>query len=240
MRIKHIRPKNRTGRNPLTGVRRSSKIDMTDRSVILSMKTTSQAAEAPSKREQILNAAITVFSTRGYRATLVDEIAHEAGVAKGTLYLYFRSKKEMYLEAFRENVEKLHKLTLERLDEAHTTWDKIKAFITVRLEFAETHKDFLRIYLSEFVGTLMGRGEWSEQLRALLRRETDVLRDVFRKGIKAGEVRDVPVEQLVSMLYYTVGGITTSRVTEICLTEAQLDPDLIVELLRKGLGPPGE
>jgi len=212
---------------------------MTDQSVI-PVQTTIRPAEAPSKREQILNAAVTVFSTRGYRATLVDEIAQEAGVAKGTLYLYFSSKEEMYLEAFRENVEKLHKLTLERMEGAHSTWDKIKAFIAVRLEFGETNKNFLRIYLSEFVGTLMGRGEWSEQLRAMLRRESDFLRNLFREGIKAGEVRDVPVDQLVSMLHYTVGGIMTSRVTEIRLTEAHLDPDMIVELLRKGLGPPGE
>jgi len=212
---------------------------MTDQSVI-PVQTTIRPAEALSKREQILNAAVTVFSTRGYRATLVDEIAQEAGVAKGTLYLYFSSKEEMYLEAFRENVEKLHKLTLERMEGAHSTWDKIKAFIAVRLEFGETNKNFLRIYLSEFVGTLMGRGEWSEQLRAMLRRESDFLRNLFREGIKAGEVRDVPVDQLVSMLHYTVGGIMTSRVTEIRLTEAHLDPDMIVELLRKGLGPPGE
>jgi len=194
--------------------------------------------ESSSKREQILNAAVVVFSTRGYRATLVDEIAQKAGVAKGTLYLYFKSKEEMYLEAFRENVERLHEQTLERIENARSTWDKIKAFVIVRLEFGETHKDFLRIYLSEFVGTLMGRGAWSEQLRAMLQRESDLLRDLFRKGIEAGEVRDVPVEQLVSMLHYTVGGIMTSRVTEIRLTEVQLDPDMIVELLRKGLGPP--
>jgi len=191
-----------------------------------------------SKREQILKAAVTVFSSRGYRETLVDEIAQEAGVAKGTLYLYFKSKEEMYLEAFRENVERLYEQTRQRIEEALSTWDKVKAFIIVRLEFGETNKSFLRIYLSEFIGTLMGRGEWSEHVRAVQKRESDLLRHVFRKGIEAGEVRDVPVDQLVAMLYYTVGGIMTSRVTGIRLTEVQLDPDLIVDLLRKGLGPP--
>ncbi len=202
------------------------------------MKTTNQAAEPSSRREQILNAAIAVFSRRGYRATLVDEIAQEAGVAKGTLYLYFGSKEEMYLEAFREHVEKLHKRTLARMQEAQSTWEKIKAFVVVRLEYGEENKDFLRIYLSEFVGTLTGRGEWSEQLRAMFKRESDVLRELFQRGIEAGEVRTVPVDQLVSMLRYTVGGIVTSRVTGINLADTHLDPDLVVELLRKGLGTP--
>ncbi len=212
-----------------------SKTKLTDQSVS-SMRATSRTAEPPSKREQILDAAVSVFSTRGYRATLVDEIAREAGVAKGTLYLYFDSKEQMYLEAFRENIEKLHHLTIARMEEASSTWDKIKAFVTVRMEFGETNKGFLRIYLSEFVGTLMRRGEYSEQLRGMLRRESDFLRNLFQKGIEAGEVRAVPVDHLVSILHYTVGGIMTSRVTEIRFTDAQLDPELVVDLLRKGFG----
>jgi len=72
----------------------------------------------------------------------------------------------------------------------------------------------------------------------MLRRESDLLRDVFQQGIANGEVRAVPAEQLVSMLHYMVGGIMASRVTEIRLTEADLTPDLIVDLLRKGLGSP--
>ena len=48
----------------------------------------------------------------------------------------------MYLEAFRENGEKLHELTVARMGEASSTWDKIKAFVAVRLAFGETNKDF--------------------------------------------------------------------------------------------------
>ncbi len=202
------------------------------------MRANHQIAEQTSKREQILDAAVRVFSTRGYRATLVDEIAQEAGVAKGTLYLYFASKEEMYFQAFRVNVEKLHEATIVRMEEVSSTWDKIKAFITVRLEFGETHKEFLRIYLSEFAGTFTGKGEWSEQLNELLRRESDLLRNLFRQGIEAREVRAVPADQLVSMLHYMVAGVMASRVTAIRITEAELNPDLIVDLLRKGLGLP--
>ena len=58
----------------------------------------------------------------------------------------------------------------------------------------------------------------------MLRRESDLLRDVFQQGIAAGEVRAVPAEQFVSMLHYMVGGIMTSRITEMRLTEAELTP----------------
>ena len=198
--------------------------------------TPDQAAESPSKREQILNAVVTVFSTRGYRATLVDEIAREAGVAKGTLYLYFQSKEQMYMEALRENIEKLHALTVARMEEASSTWDKIKALIAVRLEFGKAHKKFLRIYLSEFAVSYAARGKSSERLRTLVQKESELLQRVFEKGIRAGEVRAAPPEQLVAILQDIVRGIMASRLTGFRSSESELDPDLIVDLLRKGLG----
>jgi len=197
-----------------------------------------QTADHPTKREQILDAAVKVFSTRGYRATLVDEIAQEAGVAKGTLYLYFGSKEDMYLQAFRENVEKLHELTVERMQQAASTWDKIKAFVAVRLEFGEKHREFLRLYVSEFAGSFTQEGEWPKYLKGLLGREADLLRDLFRRGIEAREVRAVPLDQLVSLLHYMVAGFMASRVTNIRITDVDLNADLIVDVLRKGLGPP--
>jgi len=48
-----------------------------------------------SKREAILNAALEVFSEKGYHPATIDEIAERAGVGKGTVYSYFRSKSEL-------------------------------------------------------------------------------------------------------------------------------------------------
>lgn len=202
----------------------------------LSGSVSDQAAQSPSKREQILDAAVTVFSTRGYRATLVDEIAQEAGVAKGTLYLYFQSKEQMYMEALRENIEKLHALTSARMEEASSTWDKIKALVAARLEFGKTHKDFLRIYLYEFAVSYAAQGKVSQRIKALVQKESDQLRCIFEKGIRAGEVRAAPPEQLVAILQDIVRGIMAGRVIEMRPSESELNADQIVDLLRKGLG----
>jgi len=48
------------------------------------------------KHEAILAAALTLFGHYGYRRTSIDDIAQEAGIAKGTVYLYFRSKEEIF------------------------------------------------------------------------------------------------------------------------------------------------
>src|SRR6476620_6515282 len=59
------------------------------------------AAEQPGKREAILAAALEEFSARGFAAARLDDVAKRAGVAKGTIYLYFRDKETLFQELVR-------------------------------------------------------------------------------------------------------------------------------------------
>src|SRR5947208_9373217 len=61
----------------------------------------------PDRREQLLDAALTVFSAEGYSAAKVSDIVGRAGVAQGTFYLYFRSKQEVVLALFERFQEAL-------------------------------------------------------------------------------------------------------------------------------------
>lgn len=66
------------------------------------MSATSRAAAAADKRRQILDAAISVFATRGFHACRVSDVADEAGVAYGLVYHYFGSKEEILSTLFSE------------------------------------------------------------------------------------------------------------------------------------------
>jgi TetR/AcrR family fatty acid metabolism transcriptional regulator len=59
------------------------------------------------KRERILRAAVKVFARSGFYAARVSEVAKAAGVADGTIYLYFKSKDELLVSLFEDRVEKL-------------------------------------------------------------------------------------------------------------------------------------
>lgn len=54
------------------------------------------------RKQQIYQAAITCFGCQGYHLTKMDDIAEEAGLSKGTLYWYFKGKKELFISLFRE------------------------------------------------------------------------------------------------------------------------------------------
>jgi AcrR family transcriptional regulator len=55
-----------------------------------------ETAGTPGRGQEILEAAETVFARRGYAQTTMEEVAREAGVSKGSLYNYFRSKKDLF------------------------------------------------------------------------------------------------------------------------------------------------
>src|SRR5579859_3863643 len=59
------------------------------------------------KRERILDAAVRVFASKGFHATRVSEVAKAAGVADGTIYLYFKSKDELLVSLFEDRLERL-------------------------------------------------------------------------------------------------------------------------------------
>lgn len=63
------------------------------------------------KRQRLLDAATELFTNQGYRKTSMDEVARESGVAKGTLYLYFKNKSDLLIHCIaREKVTYIHRL----------------------------------------------------------------------------------------------------------------------------------
>ena len=60
-----------------------------------------RAAQQNARREAILAAALAEFSARGFAATRLDDVARRAGIAKGTIYLYFRDKERLFQELVR-------------------------------------------------------------------------------------------------------------------------------------------
>lgn len=89
------------------------------------------------KADQIMNAAIDKFAEKGYYSTKIADIAEEAGIAKGTFYLYFKSKKDLMLELIRMHASLLKESI--NLDECSFKENNIEQFIA---EFIKCFLDF--------------------------------------------------------------------------------------------------
>jgi AcrR family transcriptional regulator len=146
------------------------------------------------RRCAILQAARTVFASQGYANTIVDDIATEAGIAKGTLYLYFPSKEQIYLAALLEEARQLDADSRAAMNGAATWRDKLGAYLQVRLRYFETHQDFLRIYMTEFRGMCMQGKPLSAEFIHLVHEGEAQLAQMFAAAAARGEIRPVDPE----------------------------------------------
>jgi TetR/AcrR family fatty acid metabolism transcriptional regulator len=80
------------------------------------------------KRANIVDAAVEVFAEKGYRSARVSDIARRAGVADGTIYLYFRNKEDLLLTIFEEKMEELLTSLEAALDGLDAPLDRARAF----------------------------------------------------------------------------------------------------------------
>src|SRR5688572_15258121 len=143
------------------------------------------------RRAGILKAARCVFARQGYADTIVDDIAGQAGIGKGTLYLYFKSKEEIFLAALTEDARRLEDLTRERMQASPTWQGKLQAYVDVRLEYLDSNEDFVRIYLAEIRSMLVRGKKMSSDFFQCIRESEDHLSQVFAAAIAKGEIRDL-------------------------------------------------
>src|SRR5579863_2370256 len=153
------------------------------------------------RRTGILKAARKVFARHGYDGATMDDVAEACSIAKGTLYLYFKSKRQIYLGVLKEDLQCLRQETGCAIEAAHTAADKIRAFITTRFDFCERHRDFFRIYNSDISAIFITAQPMQKDLREFYLDQARILADIISDGIRAGDLRDVPAQAAAFAIY---------------------------------------
>jgi AcrR family transcriptional regulator len=143
---------------------------------------------------ELLSAALDLFVERGYAATRLDDIASRAGVSKGTLYLYFANKEELFKALVRENIIVL----LDRFrNEIATSAAPADSLIEQFLR--SWWRDFGATRLAGIAKLIMAEaGNFPEVARffhgKVIQRNGELLGSIIRRGIERGEFRPVDVE----------------------------------------------
>src|SRR5262245_9262774 len=100
------------------------------------------------REAEILQAARQVFARRGFADASMEEIAQVAGLAKGTLYLYYDSKRELYRAALRAGIVELCDVLEKAVAKAPTLSAQLEIYVSTKVAYFDQHRDFFRIYLS--------------------------------------------------------------------------------------------
>ncbi|MCB1078649.1 MAG: TetR/AcrR family transcriptional regulator [Verrucomicrobiae bacterium] len=153
------------------------------------------------READFLAAAEQLFAEKGFHGASMEEIASAAGYGTGTLYLYFKSKGDLYQRL----IEMRHDAYLAGLNEAigatDDPGDRLRAVVRYLFSFFRKERRFLAIYVSEFLSghdrLSAGLGETALKQRGAC---DAVVESVVRDGIAAGAIRPLDPELIKATL----------------------------------------
>lgn len=168
------------------------------------------SAERPTrggdKRQRILDAAVRVFAKKGFYATRVSEVAKAAGVADGTIYLYFKSKEELLVSLFEDRVERLLAFLQTELPSSASAPEKLRRIIELQLGLLEGERN-----LAEVITVILRQSSklMKEYAAPKFTAYLDAIARVVADGQAAGELRsDVSPHLAARAIFGALDGIT--------------------------------
>lgn len=198
------------------------------------MGRTKQDVVCEFRTAEILEAARKMFARKGFNGTTVDDIAEAAGLAKGTVYLYFPSKRDIYLAALRQGLTGLIEGTRRAVSAAETPAAKLRAFVSTRLQFAEDNRDLAPILQAEFANLVLphvGRG-----FRNLYLEQVRTLRLILEEAMEFGEIRAVRADVAAMMIYDMTRSLVMQRRMGWSKASLEEDLEMLLGLIWDGLG----
>jgi len=177
----------------------------------------SQAFTGTSKRERILRAAVDVFAEHGYFNAKVAQIAKAAGVADGTIYLYFDGKEDLLITIFREYTRN-YLQTLERsLSNINRAEERLKIAVRHHLETLGRDRALAVVSQVELRHSLKFMSLFSQQE---VKDYLNVIRKIVEHGQQEGTFRRNVHPQLVAKAIF---GVLDEMVTSWMLSDKEFD-----------------
>lgn len=141
---------------------------------------------SPEKRLRILEAAVRLFTTRDYHEVLVDHIAEQAGVGKGTVYRYFPTKEALFMELVHLAVDRAGEVIRAGVETRDSAMIRLRRAVTMTLEYFRRNEPLLAILYHDKVFRCCKEREDLEKKRAELR---GYFIRLLAEGIAEGSVR---------------------------------------------------
>lgn len=192
--------------------------------------------KGPDKRQRILDAALKVFAERGFYNAKVSEVARTAGVADGTIYLYFANKDDLLIQLFEDRMEYIiQRLTSELKRTPSDPLQKIRTLIHRHVELATHDPD-----LAEFITVeLRQSGKFvreyeNPQFVEYLR----ILRDIIEEGQKTGYIRPgLDSRLIVRAIFGALDEVllTLTLASRSRSVDVHLSADQLADLLLEGM-----
>jgi len=153
------------------------------------------------KRQEIITVATRLFATRAFHEVRLEDVAAAARIGKGTVYVYFRSKEDLFLTLIRDGVAQLvERLRGELQDPTLSAWGRLERIVTGHVEFATR---FPHLFHLMRAGTLPAE---DAELQRRRRELATLVERTIRRGTRDGELCDPHPELTAQFVLSSVRG----------------------------------
>jgi len=175
------------------------------------------------KRSQIVEAAMKVFSREGFHQAKMDQVATEAGVGKGTVYLYFSSKEELleyiFMTVTRRFLDKIRAIAAER----GTAREKLCQIFEHALAISDQNRDSCSFLMEGPTGMSEDFKKWLVSTRDTVLEEIEGL---IREGVRTGELSQKNPKLMAHVIIGAINSLVAARLWDgsgVALPETNRD-----------------
>jgi AcrR family transcriptional regulator len=185
------------------------------------------------RRAQILEAARQSFARHGLGATTVDDIARAAHVAKGTVYLYFKSKDEILRHALGEGLAALQDATIPGLAAPAPFEARLRRFLEAMLTYFEHNRGFIELCQLELNAEM--RRKARQKFGRVYAAQVRAWRAAVERAMRSGEIAPANARRLALLIVSLAHGLAIQRLRGWSTGALEDDAALASALVWKGL-----
>lgn len=187
--------------------------------------------------QSIQEATMRVIARKGTASATMQEIADEAGVAKGTIYLYFRDRDELVEKTFESAMLQLMRMINEVLDRDASIEETLRGVLTAKFDFFSRNREFLRLYLS----LRMPEGPPERQRRQTRTCQTQYqdavvkFSQILARGMERGEIRSADPRRIALFIIEGSNAVVLERLNSEAAPAEDADVALLVNFIMDGI-----
>lgn len=189
------------------------------------------------RREEIIQAAMNVFSKKGFERSKMEAIATEAGIGKGTIYGYFSSKKELFEEMIYYNLDKYKKELSKIIVGQQNFSEKLEGLFRYHASFLNQNLDIFQVINNgELLSHNMKKRLIDEQNSFF-----ELLEKMIEKGISSGEIsKNIDREVAVLCIIGSINQFAGKKVFIDRVSADNINSAPLIDILMRGLSGLGD